>query len=215
MNVQRRVLLAGATGLVGRAALDALLADSAVTEVRVLSRRPLDNPPRDPRVHACVTEFTHLDAHADWFDVDQVLCALGTTMRNAGSQAAFRRVDFEYPLILGRLARAACASHYALVSAAGASAHSAVFYNLVKGELELGIELQKWPALTIARPSLLLGDRREFRLGEEVAKRFGWLTPSAWRPVAAKQVAHALVRCLRENAPGVRILDNRTLRNEP
>lgn len=215
MNVQRRVLLAGATGLVGRAALDALLADSAVTEVRVLSRRPLDNPPRDPRVHACVTEFTHLDAHADWFDVDQVLCALGTTMRNAGSQAAFRRVDFEYPLILGRLARAACASHFALVSAAGASAHSAVFYNLVKGELELGIELQKWPALTIARPSLLLGDRREFRLGEEVAKRFGWLTPSAWRPVAAKQVAHALVRCLRENAPGVRILDNRTLRNEP
>ncbi len=215
MTTQRRVLVAGASGLVGRAAVDALLKDPAVTVIRVLSRRTLDDLPRDPRVRPCITEFTHLDAHADWFQVEQVLCALGTTMRQAGSQAAFRRVDYEYPLAIGRLARAAGASHYALVSAAGANAHSSVFYNLVKGELELGLESQTWPSLTIARPSLLLGDRAEFRLGEVVARRFGWLTPSAWKPVEAGQVARTLVRCLREDRPGVRILDNRTLRAEP
>ncbi|MEO6064612.1 MAG: hypothetical protein ABIP49_02365 [Lysobacterales bacterium] len=215
MTTQRRVLIAGASGLVGRAALDALLKDPAVTEIRILSRRTLDDLPHDPRVRPCITEFTHLDAHADWFQVEQVLCALGTTMRLAGSQAAFRRVDYEYPLAIGRLARAAGASHYALVSAAGANAHSSVFYNLVKGELELGLKALAWPSLTIARPSLLLGDRAEFRLGEIVAKRFGWLTPSAWKPVEAARVAHALVRGLRENAPGVVVLENRALRREP
>ncbi len=215
MTALRRVLLAGGSGLVGHAALAALVADPEVGEIRVLSRRPLETPSTDHRVRPCVTEFTHLDAHADWFEVDQVLCALGTTMRQAGSQAAFRRVDYEYPLAIGRLARAAGAMHYALVSAAGANAHSSVFYNLVKGELEQSLVRQDWRSLTIARPSLLLGTRNEFRLGEIVAKQFGWLTPPAWRPVDAVRVARSLVRALRVDAPGVRILDNRTLRDEP
>ncbi len=212
MSSRRRVLLAGASGLVGEAALGALLEDPDVTEVRVLSRRTLESLPRDPKLRACVTEFTHLDAHADWFCVDQVLCALGTTMRQAGSQAAFRRVDFEFPLTIGRLARAAGATHFALVSAAGAHTRSRVFYNMVKGELEQGLAAQAWRALSIARPSLLLGDRREFRMGEVIASRFGWLAPPAWKPVEAERVAKVLVRALREDRPGVRAFDNRTLR---
>jgi len=215
VTTQRRVLLAGASGLVGRAALSALLADPGVGEVVVLTRRALDNLPREPRVQECVTEFTHLDAHAEWFAVDQVLCALGTTMRQAGSQAAFRRVDFEFPLLIGKLACGAGAKHYALVSAAGASIHSSVFYNVVKGELEESLQAQGWPALTIARPSLLLGDRNEFRPAESIARRFGWLAPPAYRPVEAGRVARALVRCLRESPRGVRVLDNRALRAEP
>lgn len=214
MSAMRRVLLAGGTGLVGKAALAALLQEPDVGEIRVLSRRPPDSA-ADARVRACVTEFTHLDAHAEWFDVDQVLCALGTTMRHAGSKAAFRRVDYEYPLAIGRLARAAGAMHFALVSAGGANAHSPVFYNLVKGELEEGLARQAWPALTIARPSLLLGARDEFRLGESVAKQFGWLAPPTWRPVDAGKVARALVGALRLDQPGLRILDNRELRDEP
>ncbi len=214
MSVGRRVLLACATGLVGRAALDALLRDPAVDELRVIARRSVADLPADSRLRVRVSEFTHLDAHQDWFDVDQVLCALGTTMAQAGSQAAFRRVDFEYPLVIGRLSREAGASHYALVSAAGSDPHSRVFYCLVKGELEQALSLQDWPSLSIARPSLLIGQRADMRIGEAVASHFGWLAPPAWRPVEAGKVARALVRALRENAPGTRIIDNRELLGE-
>ncbi len=213
MSRSRRVLLAGASGLVGRHALAALLRDTSIGELRLLSRADLQHVPADPRVRMCVTEFQHLEMHPDWFDVDQVLCALGTTMELAGSQAAFRRVDFDFPLTIGRLARRAGAHHFALVSAAGANPHSSFFYSRVKGELEHALEMQTWPSLTIARPSLLLGERESVRLGESLVAGLGWLAPASWRPVEASSVAAALVRALQADEPGSHILDNHRLRD--
>jgi len=205
----RRVLLAGATGLVGRACLALLTADPTVTEVVALVRRP----PGAATVHHRKLRFEEVDfeqlgLHRSVLHADQVICALGTTIRKAGSQAAFRRVDFDYPLAIARLARQQGALHFLLVSAAGASSASRVFYSRVKGELEEAITALDYPSLTIVRPSLLLGEREEFRLGEEIGKRLGWLAPAAWKPVHARDVATALVAAAREDRPGKRVIES-------
>lgn len=212
MTTPYTALLAGATGLVGRECLRLLVADAACTEVRVLLRRPLPAAERHPKVRECVVDFERLAEHAEWFAVDEVFCALGTTIKVAGSQAAFRRVDHDYPLQIAQLAQSQGARGLHVVSALGANARSSVFYNRVKGELEDALKALRFASLTIAQPSLLLGERAEFRLGEEVAKRFAWLIPGPWRPVRAAQVAAGLVNAARAARPGVRVLGNVELR---
>ena len=152
-------LVAGATGLVGRECLRLLAEDANVEEVRALVRKPLSAETQALGIRECRVDFDRLEEHADWFEVDWVFCALGTTMRQAGSQDAFRRVDFDYPLSVARTARAAGARHFLLVSAVGADDRSRVFYNRVKGELENAVSHFGYPSLTIARPSLRLGER--------------------------------------------------------
>jgi len=206
-------LLAGATGLVGGECLRLLAADDAISVVRVLVRRPLPPQGKGPRVKELRTDFADLHGHPEWFRVDWAFCALGTTMKKAGSREAFRRVDYDYPLAIAKAARAQGVSHFLLVSAMGANALSPIFYNRVKGELEEAVRALGFASLTIARPSLLLGDRQEWRMGEEVAKRIGWLFPSGSRPVKASQVASALVHAAHDPARGVHVLENRQLRN--
>jgi uncharacterized protein YbjT (DUF2867 family) len=208
----RIALVAGATGLIGRECLRLLAHDQQVAEVRALVRRPLPPELAVAHVRECRADFDRLHEHPEWFGVDWVFCALGTTIRKAGSKPAFRRVDYDYPLTIARLAREGGARHFLLVSAFGANARSRVFYNRVKGELEDAIRSLGFPSLTIARPSLLLGERNEFRLGEEIAKRVALLAPPRWRPVHAAQVATALVRAAHADAPDVRVLENPVLR---
>ena len=208
----RSVLPAGATGLVGGELLRQLVQDDDVREVRALVRRPLPGGPPAPKVSEVVADFETLSANPEWFRVDQVFCALGTTIRHAGSQAAFRRVDLDYPAAIARLARSAGARHFLLVSSIGADARSRVFYSRVKGELEEVVRGLDFPALTIARPSVLLGPRKELRAGELVMKRLGFLLPAVLKPVEARQVAAGLVRAASVAAPGVEILDNVALR---
>lgn len=211
----RRVLLAGATGLVGRE-LNALLgADPGVREVVALVRRPLPDAARHPRLRDAVVDFealAALEARADLFAVDQVVCALGTTIKQAGSQEAFRRVDFEYPLRIATLALAHGARHFLLVSALGADAGSRVFYNRVKGELEDAVRALGFRGVTIARPSLLEGDRADVRAGEVLASKLAFLIPGRWKPVHARQVARAVVQAAARDAKGVHIMENQELR---
>jgi uncharacterized protein YbjT (DUF2867 family) len=163
------VLLAGATGLVGGACLRLLAQDETVAQVRALVRRPLpDGADYQNRVVQYVTDFDTLDKHPEWFRCDHVICALGATMRTAGSSVAFRRVDYGYPLAIAKLALAQGASHFLLVSSMGADMQSANFYYRVKGELEDALGALGYHALTIALPSLLLGVRAEWRWGEEL-----------------------------------------------
>jgi uncharacterized protein YbjT (DUF2867 family) len=214
-QTNRAALVAGATGLVGRECLRLLSIDAAVAEVRALVRHPLPPESFGSRVREYRTDFDELHNHPDWFQVDWVFCALGTTMRKAGSPEKFRRVDYEYPLAIAKLAVSGGAGHFLLVSATGANPLSRFFYSRVKGELEEAVRGLGYRSFTIARPSLLLGERQERRFGEEVAKRLGWIVPSRWRPVHASQVAGALVHAAHAAIPGVQIFENAALRTFP
>ena len=213
---QRRVLIAGATGLVGRELLDGLLADRTVAEVHSLGRR---RPAlRDPKLHALQVDFGALPALPP---LDEVYLALGTTIAAAGSQAAFRALDFDANLAVARAARAAGARRAGLVSAMGAGAASAVFYSRVKGELEDALAALGFEGLVIARPSLLAGDRpslgqperRGERLGLALSQALGPLIPAAYRPIPAARVAHALLERV-PAARGVQVLSSAQMQRD-
>ena len=206
----RNVLLLGATGLVGRELLSLLFEDGGVQRVTVIARRPTGA--KHAKLDEHVIDLDAMDAHADLFHVDHIFCALGTTIKQAGTKERFRIVDHDYPLTAARLGKAHGATHYLLVSALGADEHSRVFYNRIKGEVERDVIEVGYRSTTIARPSLLLGNRTEVRLGERIASKFGWLTPSRYKPIAAHDVAKALVRLAKEDAPGVRVVESRELR---
>jgi uncharacterized protein YbjT (DUF2867 family) len=205
-------VVAGATGLVGRALVRQLAADRTWREVRALTRRDLPAEMAGPTVVPIRIDYARLDPPPPWAAADHVFCALGTTRRQAGSAEAFRRVDLDYPVALARAALARGARHFLLVSAVGASPNSRFFYNRVKGEVEAAISALGFRSVTIARPSLLLGNRGTFRWAEQVGKLAGLLAPPRYRPLAAGRVAAALIAAAKEGAPGIRILENRELR---
>jgi uncharacterized protein YbjT (DUF2867 family) len=212
------VLLAGASGLIGRALLEALLAPTRSERVVVLARRPLaSDRTRDARVSVRVGDMATLAADAR--GARDVCIALGTTIKVAGSQAAFRAVDFDLVVQVARAARSAGARRLAVVSALGADARSRVFYNRVKGEAEQALATLGYESLVIARPSLLLGDRAALgqptRRGEVLAARLlgpvlGWV-PASVRPIAAGVVAKAMLMALDEARPGTHVLSSAEL----
>jgi uncharacterized protein YbjT (DUF2867 family) len=206
----RSVLVVGATGLVGAEVVAQLLADQTVGRIIVVARRKPDALPS--RVEAHAIDFDRLADYEPLFAVDQIICALGTTIKQAGSQAAFRKVDFEYPLTIARLGLKKGARHFLLVSALGASSASSIFYNRVKGELEDQLRSLGYRAVTIARPSLLIGARKEFRLLERVGAVIGEFVPGRYRPVRAAAVARSLVDAARIDAPGLHIIESEEIR---
>jgi uncharacterized protein YbjT (DUF2867 family) len=207
---QRRVLLAGATGLTGGLLLQGLLADPGVAKVHVLSRRPLEA--HHPKLEVHLVDFTQLPALPP---VDEAYLALGTTLKVAGSREAFRAVDLDANLAVAIAAKAAQASRIGLVSAAGANAQSRVFYSRVKGELEEALQALNFAALVIARPSLLLDNRARLqqapRFAEALAIPFARLiapfVPSVYRPVHAQAVAQALLQTV-PTAQGLQVLSS-------
>ncbi len=192
----RVVALAGATGLVGRAILEGLLADDSVKAVHTLGRR--EPGIVHPKLTPHVVDFAALPPLPP---LDEVYLALGTTIKAAGSQAAFRAVDFDANLSVARAALAAGARRAGLVSAMGADTKSRVFYNRVKGELEEELARLSFDGLVIARPSLLVGDREALgqpkrpaeRVATAVSKLLGPLIPANYRPITAADVARALI----------------------
>lgn len=202
-----RLILAGATGLVGRHVLARALADPRVTHVVAPTRRPL---PAHPNLDAPLVDFDALPADAAWWRADAVICALGTTMKTAGSRDAFRRVDHDYPLAIADLARRHGTPVYVLNSAMGADAQSRVFYNRVKGELESALRTRGFSSLTLVRPGLIGGDRDERRLGETLAthvlRTLHPLLPRKWRINPAERIADALLDAALDPPAGVHVV---------
>ncbi|KAB7768603.1 NAD(P)H-binding protein [Xanthomonas maliensis] len=208
------VLLAGATGLVGKHALQQLLADARCTGVVAVTRRPLAQTHAKLRNH--VIDFERLD---NWTAprMEAAICALGSTMKQAGSREAFYRVDHDYPLALARALCAQGTSVFVLNSAAGADAQSRIFYNRVKGELERDLRAVGFPSLTFVRPGLIGGERAERRTGEHLAARvltaLGPLLPRKLRVNPAERVAAALVQAALAPARGEHQVEAAALAN--
>lgn len=211
-NTTKSALLLGASGLVGSHILRLLASEPAFERIVVLTRRPLPRERLHAKVVSHVVDFDNLAAHESLFGVDQIISALGTTIRQAGTQQVFRRVDYDYPLTAARLGLERGATHFLLVSSIGADARSRVFYSRVKGELEDAVVALSYRSVTIVRPSLLLGPRAEYRLGEQIAKRLAFLMPPKYKPVGAHVVAATLVRAAKEDLPGRRIIESREIR---
>jgi uncharacterized protein YbjT (DUF2867 family) len=213
---KRSALLAGAAGLVGRELLALLLQGGLYSQVHLLLRRAVPDLPRDGRLVLHTVDFNALPALPP---VDDVYIALGTTIKVAGSQAAFRAVDFDAVVHTARAARAARARRLAVVSALGADAKSGVFYNRVKGEMQAAIAQLGYESVLIAQPSLLVGDRgalgQPTRAGEVWATKLlrpvmGWV-PASVRPIEARTVARALLRSTLDATPGVHLLSSARL----
>jgi uncharacterized protein YbjT (DUF2867 family) len=202
-----RLMLVGATGLVGQSVLRQALKHPQVKQVIAPTRRLL---PPHARLLNPLVDFDALPSEAGWWTVDAVICTLGTTIKKAGSQAAFRRIDHDHPLAVAQLALRHGAKAYALNSALGADANSRVFYSRTKGELERDLQTLGYPSLTFVRPGLIGGERQEARLGEQIGVTVSqWLRPllpKRYRVVPAERIAFHLLEAALAVRRGVTVV---------
>ncbi len=210
---KKTALLLGGSGLVGGLCLDYLLNDSYYTQVKVLVRRPLSV--EHPKLIQHQVDFDKLKDQHSKIKANDVYCCLGTTIKKAGSQKAFRKVDFGYPKEIAVLSHANGAEQFMLISALGANPNSSIFYNRIKGEVEQAIAQCGFQGFYIFRPSLLLGERQERRLSEEFGQKIfqwfsfgfmGWL--KKYKPIEGKAVAFAMLQMAKEKRRGKQIFES-------
>ena len=215
MAKELSLLLVGGTGAVGQAVLRQALAEKRITRIVAPTRRPLEAGfAGDPRLLNPVIDFARLPEEAAWWKVDAVVCSLGTTIKVAGSQAAFAAVDRDLPIAFARLAREAGATRYALNSSLGASARGS-FYLRTKAEAEQGIIDLGFASTTIVRPSLIDTERQDARLGEQAGLLFARvlrpLIPRRYRAVSPEVIAAALLRGVLDGRPGTTAVESDAL----
>jgi uncharacterized protein YbjT (DUF2867 family) len=213
MTKTKSALLIGASGLVGGHCMQFLLEESSYTHVVVLVRRPLSIT-HDKLVQH-VVDFSELETLGECLTADDVYCCLGTTIKKAGTQDAFRKVDFDYPIKIAALTQHLGANQFLIVTSLGADPHSRIFYNRVKGELEEAIRKISFSTINVFRPSFLLGDRTEHRTGEKAGAyimsglKYVMLGPfRKYRPIQAHDVAKTMVQVAQKNLKGVNIFES-------
>ncbi len=210
----KKALLLGATGLIGSQLLKLLLQDDSYEEVVVFVRRDLTiSHPKLRQIQ--LEDFHHMSQYKDEFNVNDVFSCLGTTIKKAKTQERFKEVDFIFPLLAAKLAKEQGAERYLLVSSMGADGQSRFFYSQVKGELEKAIQNLGLRSFLIFRPSLLLGERAEFRFGEKLS---AWISQPLsslfvgsllkYRPIQATKVAEVMHRMAQTFLPGTQIFEN-------
>jgi uncharacterized protein YbjT (DUF2867 family) len=206
--------VAGATGLTGRALVEQLRADAHYAQVFALVRKA-GSIAADDKVRECVVDYAHLALPEEAAHIDHAFCCLGTTIKTAGSQMAFRAVDFDAVLAFARAAKARGAQHLSVISALGADVHSRVFYSRVKGEMEQRVGQLGYASVHLLRPSFLLGDRQERRPGERLGIAAAQLLGPAlrgplhkYRPIHVDAVAGAMRRGAQQLQPGLHVSES-------
>lgn len=209
---KRSALIVGATGLIGNELLHILLDSTRYDRVKVLIRAPIDL--QHPKLTKVITNFNELENYEEEFAVHDLFCCLGTTIKRAGSQEQFRKVDFEYPLEVAKLAKKKGVKQFLIITAMGADHNSSIFYNRVKGEIEEALKKIELPSLHIIRPSLLLGKRNEFRFGEKMAAIMSPLFSPLlmgrlrkYRPIHARDVGNAMYQIAQNEQSGVHVYE--------
>ncbi len=201
-------VLAGATGLTGGLLLEDLLNDSMYSSVIVLTRKSLQLT--NNKIKEIICDVDSIEQHASEIKGDVVFCCLGTTIKKAGSQEAFKKVDYLYPFRLAQIAKANGIPKYIVISAMGSSVNSMVFYNRVKGEMERDIAALNFDAFHIIQPSLIMGERKEHRMGENIAQNLfpifdklliGGL--KKYKSIQAAQIAKAMLAISKQESRGV------------
>jgi uncharacterized protein YbjT (DUF2867 family) len=206
--MKKTALITGASGLVGSFLLQLLLQSENYEKVIAVGRKPLGIS--HTKLEEIITDFN--DPKILHIPCDDVFCCMGSTMRNAGSKAAFMRIDHDIPLQLAAQTKAAGAKQFVLISAMGSNSKSAIFYNRVKGILEADLKLLEFGHLVLVKPSMLLGPRKEKRLGETIGKAVMQLLapiiPKKYKAVQASAVANAMLLCANNGVLGLEVADN-------
>ena len=210
----RTALIAGATGLIGSQLLTKLLHTPYYDNVVVLTRKSLEIT--NTKLTEVIFNFDNPDSSK--VIADDIFCCLGTTIKKAGSKDAFRKVDYEYPLTIAKLARKNGAEKFMIVTAMGADPQSGIFYNKVKGEVEQGLMNMDYSTLHILHPSLLLGDRKESRFGEQIGevlaavfKPFMFGPLKKYRAIDSEKVANAMLALAKKTDKGIFVHDSAEL----
>lgn len=209
-NKNKTALVLGASGLIGKELVNILINENQYEKIHLLVRKPIGI--KNLKCEEHIVDFNHLHKYAELFQVTDVFCCMGTTMKKAKSKEAFRKVDYEYPVEAAKLALENGVHSFLIVSAMGANSQSLFFYNQVKGEVEEHLKRLNLPTLHIFRPSLLLGEREEFRFGEKMSSKVsgvlnaimvGPLRP--YKAIEAKKVANAMAKMAESDKKGVNI----------
>lgn len=189
-----KAIVIGASGLVGGHLLSQLINDSAFSKITIFVRRLL--PINNPKLIQTVFDFNTYSTSLN-LECDVIFCCLGTTIKKAGSKEAFRKVDYDAPLFFAKEAKKSNVTCFCLVSSMGADSNSSIFYSKVKGELEDEIAKLSFQSSGMFRPSLLLGERSEFRIGENLGKylmlAFDFIIPAKYKAIEASKVAKSMI----------------------
>jgi uncharacterized protein YbjT (DUF2867 family) len=200
----------GASGLIGNEILNTLVLDQKYSEIRIITRRPLHF--NIDQVKEVIIDFENKsDFKKAMEGCSEIYCAVGTTNKKVkGNMEAYRKVDFQIPVIAAQIACEQGISYFTVVSSVGANEKSSNFYLQLKGEMENNVLLSAIPKIAIIRPSMLLGNRTEFRLAEKIATIifpvFSFLVSSNYKPIHAQKVAKAMVQFGKQDKSGSHIL---------
>jgi uncharacterized protein YbjT (DUF2867 family) len=209
----KTALLIGSTGLIGSQLLQLLLESDQYSKVITFVKR--DSAIEHPKLEQHIINFDKPESYQEWVIGDDFFCTIGTTINKAGSKEAFRKVDFEYPQQFAKIAVEKKIKHFLIISSLGAAASSSNFYLKTKGEIEGFLKLSKLEKVSIVRPSLLLGNRSEFRLGEKVGaffmETFSFIfvrNLKKYKPIQSAAVAKALFAIAQQNNDGFLIYES-------
>ncbi|MBT2696480.1 NAD-dependent epimerase/dehydratase family protein [Bacillus sp. ISL-40] len=206
----KTALVLGASGLVGNELVKTLIQQNNYEKIHLLVRRPIEF--NDPSCEEHIVDFDQLHKYQELFQVTDVFCCIGTTIKKAKSKEAFRKVDYKYPVEAAKISSKSGVEKFLIITAMGSNSKSLIFYNQVKGQVEEALRKLIIPSVHIFKPSLLLGERTEFRFGERIAEKasailnllmIGPLRP--YKAIEARNVAAAMAAVAQTDKSGVNI----------